>query len=320
MGGTKIQAAQVDTSGRMHKCLKKSTPVEGGHVAVQEKIIEMVKELLDDEKGRPEGFGIGVAGQIDKETREIIFAPNLKWNYVNIIRGLEKELNLKGEIINDVRAATLGEWLYAAGKGCDDLICMYVGTGVGGGIISGGQVLSGYANSAGEIGHITIDVHGPICKCGNKGCLEAIAGGWAIAKRAKEAVEKDPEKGKILKDIADEKGKDITAEVVSEAYSKGSILAKQLVDETVEALIAGSVTVVNALSPQRLIFGGGVIEGIPEMVERIEKGVKNYALKAATQDLDVTTAKLGNEAGVIGAASLVLNKNFQDVPVTEKQL
>ena len=101
-------------------------------------------------------------------------------------------------ITNDVRAATWGEWLHGAGQGVEDLICLFIGTGIGGGVVSGGRVLTGASNSAGELGHMTIDLHGPPCTCGNRGCLEALAGGWAIARRALQAINDSPAAGEAL--------------------------------------------------------------------------------------------------------------------------
>jgi glucokinase len=111
-------------------------------------------------------------------------------------------MNIPVTVCNDVRAATWGEWLYGAGKDCDNLICILIGTGIGSGIVSGGKILEGYNNTADEIGHITIDMNGPVCHCGNKGCFEALAGGWAIERDARQAVAKDNDAGKHLLSLA----------------------------------------------------------------------------------------------------------------------
>jgi glucokinase len=132
--------------------------------------------------------GSGSAGQIDPEHGMVRFAPNLGWHNVPFQSDLAGALGLPVVVTNDVRAATWGEWLHGAGKGCNDLVCLFIGTGIGGGVVSGGKMLSGCSNTAGEVGHMIINLHGPPCSCGSRGCFEALAGGWAIARQAREAV------------------------------------------------------------------------------------------------------------------------------------
>lgn len=209
-------------------------------------------------------------------------------------------------VLNDVRAATWGEWLYGGGKGVDDLICLFIGTGIGGGVVSNGKVLTGSNNSAGELGHIIIDLQGPPCNCGNRGCLEAFAGGWAIARQAQNAVTSDPTAGASLLKLANGQLKAVTAETVSQAAQAGDLLSRNLMDQVTEALIAGVVSLVNAFNPHHFIVGGGVIEGQPELVKKIAQGVYARALKAATASLQILPAKLKGNAGVIGAAALAI--------------
>jgi glucokinase len=215
-------------------------------------------------------------------------------------------------VTNDVRAAAWGEWLHGAGQGCDDLVCLFVGTGIGGGVVSGGRMLAGCSNAAGELGHITVDLHGPQCHCGNQGCLEALAGGWAIARRAQEAIAADPAAGTSLVQMAGGQQKAVTAKIVAQAFHAGDPLAQELVDEVAQALIAGAVGLVNAFNPCRLILGGGVIEGLPELVDRIDQGVCERALEAASAPLQVLPAQLKNDAGVVGAAALAMHSQRSD--------
>jgi glucokinase len=181
-----------------------------------------------------------------------------------------------------------------------------VGTGIGGGVVINGKVVSGCSNTAGEIGHITIDLHGSKCSCGNHGCLETLAGGWGIAHQAEQAVAADPAAGAKLLAMADGKAQEISAKMVAEAYRKGDALAKKLVVQTGEALVAGMVSLVNAFNPCRLILGGGVIDGLPELVERVKQGVSEKALAAAASSLQVVSAQLDEDAGAIGAAAFAM--------------
>lgn len=306
LGGTKVEVARVDSAGRLHQRLRRPTNVKEGPRAVEKEIVNLARELQELSGSSPIGIGIGLAGQIDPREGVVIFAPNLYWHNVPFQSDLKQTLGLPVVITNDVRAVTWGEWLHGAGEGCDDLVCLFVGTGIGGGVVSGGRMLTGCSNTAGELGHMTIDINGPPCTCGQRGCLEALAGGWAIEKIAHEAVALDPPAGALLVKLAGGTPDGISAKTVAEGAHAGDLLSLRLVERVAQVLIAGCVSIVNAFNPCRLILGGGVIEGLPQLVDQIDLGVRRRALSAATKSLQVLRAKLGNEAGVVGAATLAL--------------
>jgi glucokinase len=308
LGGTKIEVALVNSSGLLHDRLRVPTDSKKGYKAILKKITEAINQLCDKNGNAiPSAVGIGIPGQISRSSGIVHYAPNLNWHEVKLEDDLSKMLDKHVRICNDVRAATYGEWFYGAGKNCDDLVCVFIGTGIGGGIVSDGRMLAGCNNTAGEIGHMTIDLYGPECHCGNKGCFEALAGGWAIARDAQDMVRTDMKSGKIMLALAGNEIEKITAKTVSEAATKDDKLAKKIIDNLVDALIAGCTALVNAYAPCRLILGGGIMEGMPQLIERIEKGVKKYALKAATENLEVLPAKLHNDSGAIGAAAFALH-------------
>jgi glucokinase len=309
LGGTKIEVGIVDEKGNIHQHHRLATLVEEGAPAIQEQILEGVRDLQRVAGVPIAGIGIGVAGQIQSETGLVIFAPNLKWHRFPLQSNMEGALKIPVRIVNDVRAITLGEWLYGAGKGCRDLLCVFVGTGIGSGVVSGGHLLTGCSNAFGEIGHLTIDFNGPTCTCGKKGCLEAYAGGWGIAARAQEAIEADSQgsASQCMLKLAGGKLQKVTAKIVVEAYRQNDPMAKTLIEGVQKALIAGFASVVNAYNPCRLIIGGGFIDGMPEMIQLIEEGVKKIALKAATESLEIVPARLGKEVGVVGSAAAIFN-------------
>jgi glucokinase len=309
IGGTKISIAQVNAAGKIVKKILLNTNVVDGAKAIEREIIHAVESLVKDTENAPVGIGIGVAGQVNPETGLVYFAPNLNWHNVPLKSDLESALKLPVIVTDDVRAITYGEWRYGAGQNCNDFICLFVGTGIGGGIVSRGQFLTGSSNTAGEFGHITIDYKGRCCTCGNQGCFEAIAGGWAIALRAQEAVKKDPKEGRRILELAKGDLGLISAKTVSEAFMEGDQLAKKIFAETEEALIAGTVSIVNGLNPQRIILGSGIIQGNPWLVKAIDKGVRDRALKAACLKLEIVSSSLFSDAGVIGAGSLVFLQN-----------
>jgi glucokinase len=312
LGGTKIEVAHVDAQGGVRRRRRCATDVKDGLAAVEGEIIAAVRDLKDDAESPPAGVGVGVAGQIEPGTGVVEFAPNLDWHEAPLQADLSQALKLPVAVTNDVRAAAWGEWLHGAGRGCDDLVCLFVGTGIGGGVVSGGQMMAGCSNAAGELGHVTIDLHGPACHCGNTGCLEALASGWAIARRARQAIAADPSAGASLLGRAGGQPEAITAKIVAQAAHAGDPLARHLIDEVAAALIAGSVGFVNAFNPCRLILGGGVIEGLPELVQRVAQGMRQLALAAASTPLQVLPAQLHNDAGVVGAAALAMHSFAED--------
>lgn len=307
IGGTKIECALIDHSGHVVVQMKRPTDVSGGYTAVLMQIIEYVRELIYDSKEPILGIGVGVAGQVDAETGMVISAGNLKWENVPLKADLTAVLSPKVFITNDVRAATWGEWRYGAGRGSSQLVCVFVGTGIGGGVVCNGTMLNGFGNTAGEIGHIIIEIDGPQCTCGNYGCLEALASGWAIAKITKDIVKNDPDRGAYILKLVDDHIDAITSYQVIEAFRANDPLAKEVIAGVVKALVAGLTGVVNISNPQRIILGGGVLEGCPELLDFIVDGVRKMSLKVATGIVEIVSSQLHNSAGVIGAASLVIN-------------
>lgn len=308
LGGTKIQILQINSNGTVGEQLRCPTDISGGAEAVQNEIINSIKILEQKIGSPPAAIGIGIAGQVDGDTGVVTFAPNLKWKNVPIKSNLHKALGIPIAITNDVRAATWGEWLHGAGRGCNNLLCIFVGTGIGGGIVVNGEMLSGASNTAGEIGHMIVALDGPQCTCGSYGCMEAFAGGWAMTKRAKEQMVRDPESGITLLTMAQGDIDAINGRLVTEAARLEDPLSCHIIEEAVAALAAGTTSLVNILNPERIVFGGGVIEGMPELIPLIEERVRASALKAATKSLTIARAELKNNAGAIGAGALALRE------------
>ncbi|MEN6438007.1 MAG: ROK family protein [Syntrophobacter sp.] len=306
LGGTKIALGTVDEEGNLFEMVRYETDSQGGPEAVIQQIARGVSHLRRQAGLNIVGMGVGVAGQIEHDTGAVLFAPNLDWHDVPLRDELERQSGLPAAITNDVRAALWGEWLFGAGRGVDDLICVFIGTGIGGGIVARGRVLEGCSNTAGEIGHLMIDLHGPRCTCGNRGCMEAFAGGWAIAKRARELVSAHPSGGSTILEMAGGDPEHITARILVQACHAGDGLAREIMDVAIDALCAGITSLVNAVNPCRIVLGGGIVEGMPELVQRIERGVRERALAAAVQKLVFSPPLLGNDAGIIGAAAVAM--------------
>lgn len=300
IGGTKIHLAAVNKNGDILQELKIPTHVNSGAQAINKDIIQAIQKLIFNMKYAPIGIGIGVAGQIEAKTGLVRFAPNLFWNDIPLKEIIEDTLRVPVKITNDVRAGAIAEWLFGSGKGCNDFICLFIGTGIGGGIVSGGKLITGANNSAGEIGHIAVDLNGCPCSCGSNGCMETYASGWAIAENAKKEILRNSTLKHSLGSV-----EAITAKKVIAAYRADDELALKIINQAKDALIAGCASIVNAFNPKKLIISGGVFEGLPEILEWLQEGIPKRAFPATTQGLEILPAKLQHGAGVIGAAMLI---------------
>ncbi|MBN1784315.1 MAG: ROK family protein [Candidatus Bathyarchaeota archaeon] len=302
IGGTKVNVGLMDATGRLLFVQQSQFSASKNPERIFDDISAGIEVCRSKTGQVVEALGVGVAAQVN--TKGVVRdSQNLGWRNVPLKKMLEKHFGIPALVINDVNAATLGEWQFGAGKGVKDLAVLFVGTGVGGGIITEGKLLSGCNNSGGELGHITIVSDGRKCHCPGKGCLEAYVGGWAIAERAQEMISALRMEGKRLLTLAG-KIQQVTAVTVSQAYKEGDLLARLLVEETGRYLAAGVVSIVNAFNPCLVVLGGGVVEGIPDLVPMVKEITRNSALEANVEKLKIVKATLGGNSGVIGAATL----------------
>lgn len=303
IGGTKIDVGHVDREGKLLERTVFPTPPSAPVEKIIHEIAQMVKTLASKAGSEPQAVGVGVAGQITPNTGIVQFAPNLIWRDVPLKKQLQDLISYPVYILNDVRAATWGEWQHGAGQGAQDVVCLLIGTGIGGGVVSQGNLITGASNSAGELGHVIIDKNGPPCTCGSQGCLEALASGWALREQARAVIEKDPKNAGALLESVQGHINDLTARHVVEVARTGDPLASSLIENAQAALNAGCISLINAFNPERLIIGGGLGLAIPHLIDNVKTAVLDKALKAATSNLQVVPASLATNAGVIGAAS-----------------
>lgn len=312
LGGTKIALALVDAEGRVHAERRVETAAAAGAETVIAAMVEAGRALLAEAPAPVLGVGVGVAGQVDTVEGVVRSTPNLAgWHDVPLAARLTDALGLPAVLTNDVRAVTLAERAFGAGRGAnrgsDHVAVVFVGTGVGGGVVSGGRLIDGAHGYGGELGHMTLVAGGRPCTCGARGCLEAYVGGWAIAERARQAVARSPEAGRAM--VAEAGGAQaITAVAVQRAARAGDPLAAELMAETGRLLGHGLLSVVHAFNPRRLVLGGGVIEGMPTLVETAAEVVRDQAMPVFLEDLEIVPAALGREAGVVGAGCLVRSR------------
>jgi glucokinase len=304
LGGTKVETALVDPEGVVVVSSRRASGLGLEPAQFLQDTATTLVELQETvTRGRIEAVSLGVAGQVDSHKGLVLESPNLpKWKDVYIRQALERTLNIPGFAVNDVQAATWGEWQKGAGKGVSELVCMFVGTGIGGGIVANGQLYTGTNGSAGEIGHIVLDYQGPQCRCGNRGCLEAHAGGWAIARSVEQMMTTDPKVVEAMLTLPDGKLLNINAESVGLAAHRGDAVATRLVAQVGEALGAGVVSVINSLNPAMVIMGGSVVRGLPELIDMVKGKVRRAALLSARTSVEIVSAELGDYAVVVGAA------------------
>ncbi len=303
IGGTKIVAGLVSEAGRVTARQKIKTESHLGYPAIREKIERLVHELLATARVKEKSIkrmGISCAGQIDHEAGTIIFSPNLHWQNAPLKRDLEGAFGIETSIENDVNAATYGEWRFGFNKSGSDVVGIFIGTGVGGGLILNGKLFRGSSFVGGELGHITLNPYGYPCRCGNTGCFEAYCGGSYIASRAKKHLEQGY-KGKLW-DVIKGDIEAVNASHIEEAWLLGDDLCRELWGEVIEYLGAGLQSTANLLNPGLIIFGGGVIAGTKRLVEEAKKVMERRAMPASVADLRVERARLGDDAIILGAA------------------
>lgn len=308
LGATKLATALLDAGGGIVATHRSVVPPGARPTEVVAEIGRHALVGLKTEPARIRAVGVGVAAQVRPRTGEVHFAPNLAWRDVPLREMLEATLDRPTLVTNDVRAATYGEWTHGGGQGAADLACLWLGTGVGGAAVVDGRLLDGATNTAGEVGHLTIVYGGRRCRCRGVGCLEAYVGGWAIAERARERVERSPEAGRVLLRLAGGRAEHVVGRHVADAYHAGDPLARALVHETAEYLGAGLTSIVNAFDPSLVLLGGGVVDGIPELPGLAEAFVRAHALDAALDGLTFGLARLGGDAGSVGAAALARDR------------
>lgn len=309
LGGTKIAAGLMAADGKLLAESVRATPVRSGVASVVDALVEAAQEAATQADVPPDailGVGLGSPGPVDERRGVVVFAPNLFWKDVPVIELLATRLPWPCWLVNDADAAALGEARYGAGQGSDSLLYLTVSTGIGGGIIIGGRLYSGAHGMAGEFGHIVVDQAGPVCRCGQRGCLEAMASGTATARRAAEALAQG--RPSVLRELSEGDPERVTARLVGEAAERGDVLAREVLNETAHYLGLGLVTLVNSFDPDLVVIGGGLAALGDVLLDPVRKAVREGALPLASREVRVVQAGLGRLSGVIGAAAYALDR------------
>ncbi|MFB2549828.1 ROK family protein [Ensifer soli] len=303
LGGTELRAALVAASGTILAFASAATLAKAGPAAVIEQMVALAGTVQAHAPAvRLLGVGVGAPGPLDPEEGVVLDAPTLDgWRQVPLAERLGARLGRSVRIENDANAAALGEWRYGAGRGTRSMVFVTVSTGIGGGIIAGGRILHGRRGLAGEIGHMAITGESRPCFCGAIGCFEAVASGSALGEEATRATA--PGDGSDLRRRSEDGP--VSARHVVEAARAGDLKALALLDAEARWLGIGFTNLLHLYSPEVIVVGGGLSNGLDLMAHGITTTIGARAMRPY-RDVPVRRATLGNHAGLIGAASLIL--------------
>lgn len=309
LGGTKIYTALAGENGEVLAEVKVRTKAEEGLEPVIGRIAESCRTVCAGagvSAGKVAAVAVGTPGPLDTKSGLVYFAPNLKWRDVPLKALLEEALGLPVFLDNDANLAALGEHTYGAGRGVRDMVLISVGTGIGGGLVLNGGLYRGFAGGAGEIGHMVICPDGPPCGCGNRGCLEALASGTALARQAEELIKKGEGAG-ILAAAGGEPGA-VDAGAVSAAAGAGDSQAIALFEEAGRYLGIGIANLAHLLDPELVVIGGGVAVSADLLFNAARREAGRASLAPERSPVRVVRAGLGGRAGLLGSVAMALEK------------
>ena len=307
LGGTKVLALVGTADGQVLGKALVSTPADQGPERVVEAMSDAAREAVRQagtEPGPEAAVGVAAAGAIDRQRGVVVHSPNLTgWDEVPLREMLSEAMGHRVVIVNDANLAALGEHRYGAGRGVPNLLYMTVSTGVGGGIIIDNALYQGDHGFAGEMGHITINAGGVSCACGNRGCLETLVSGTALARETRRRLEAGEES--LLADTArDQGGPALTAQDLFAAFHKGDSLARSVVEEAVHYLAAGLQSLVNVFDPGKFIIGGGLSHEWEAYIQPAIALMRERSFAGAGRELQVVPPELGVNAGALGAIAV----------------
>ncbi|MFA3781711.1 ROK family protein [Melioribacteraceae bacterium 4301-Me] len=308
LGGTSIKIGLVNQLGKIKKKISIDSLAADGPKRVVSQIIAGIYKLLDGQKIKIEGIGIGSPGIIITEKGIVADPPNFPgWKKVPLGKLIAEEFNKKVVVENDANAAAIGELIYGAGKKLNYFIMITLGTGVGGGIIINKKIYRGETGGAGEIGHSSIDYNGPLCKCGSKGCIETYIGNSYLVNNVKQQLPDHPHS--LIAKMLQDPNTQLSPKLISDAASMNDEFALSIIENAGEKLGYGLASVINIFDITNVIIGGGVAGFGKPLFNAVEKAIKSRVMIPFKSRVKVIPAKLRNDAGIKGASALVFYKS-----------
>ena len=306
IGGTKVLGGVVDLTGKILRTFRADTPREGGD-ALNQVIADVVAELQTTHK--TESIGISAAGLVSSDRQTMLGAPNIKdWDGVNIAKALHKISGINSIVENDANSAAWAERVYGAGKGQENVIMITVGTGLGGAAIVDGKPLRGANGTGAEFGHMRVAPGGELCGCGIRGCFEQYASGTALMRQTKAAIAKDPDSAKDLLARGNGTITGLLGNHITDAARAGDKLAIGVLENLGDWLGQGIATLAMLFDPAVVVIGGGVIDAGELLLEPARRAMMREMPFVGKHPVpEIVAAKLGNDAGLVGAADLSRN-------------
>lgn len=305
LGGTKMMATVFDKNFKAIGSKRKKTKNADGDSG-PDRMVGVIADALTEAKITKDdlrGIGVGFPGPLELDSGVVLEAPNLGWRNVDLKGLIEKEFKTPAVVANDVDVGTYGEYKFGAGQKARCVVGVFPGTGIGGGCIYEGRILRGRSHSCLEIGHMQMVPNGRLCGCGRRGCLETLASRLAIASDAAAAVFRG--EAPHLAQLAGTDVAQIRSGALAEAIKEGDDAIRQIVRNAAKWLGIAVANTVNLLAPDVVVLGGGLVEAMHDIiVPEVEKAVDKFAMKSLADDVEIAEAKLGDDAGVMGAAAL----------------
>ena len=307
VGGTQTRVALVDDSGKIALRHSTQTLAREGREAVMNRLADALEHVASSKPSSIIGVGLSLASPVEPETGVMYNPPNLgpEWHLYTPIPLLQERLSLPVYAENDATLGALGEHRFGAGRGCSNMVYMTVSTGIGGGVIINDRIYTGSNGFGGEIGHMTIDQNGPLCNCGNIGCLEVLASGSALARMAQHRLTAGD--SSAILELAHRDIEAVDARVVVQSAQQGDSLAHSIMREASHSLASGIISLMHIFDPQLIVIGGSLGQNLDMFMPTIEAEVKRRAMAHFQGAVPIAKSELGDDVSLLGAAAFVFS-------------
>jgi glucokinase len=303
IGGTKVAAGLVDANGEI---LSQQRVPMVSNASAQEglsAVLQAIAQVLPNGDAQVSGIGICAPGPLDPTTGVILNPPNVPcWRNFRLAEAVQKVYRVPVRVDNDANGAALAEARWGAGRGCPSVFYATIGTGIGTGIIFDGRIFHGRTGAAGEGGHVSIDYRGPLCNCGKPGCIEVLASGTAIAKRAREKIA-GGRKSSMLELAGGNLGA-VTGEIIGQAFAAGDPLAKAILTETAEMVALWLGNMIDLLDPHVIVIGGGAAALLQPFFEHMRQRIPQLTVNPRSNEVPIVSSRYGADSGIAGGAAL----------------
>jgi glucokinase len=305
VGGTKVAVGVVDADGKILTQHRMPMAATGTAEAGLDAVTAAIDSVLSTAGDAVDSIGICAPGPLDPKTGVVLNPPNLPcWRNFPLADRISAKYRVPVKVDNDANAAALAETRWGAAHGFRFVFYATIGTGIGSGIVFDGAIYHGKTGSAGEGGHVSIDYQGPVCNCGKRGCIEILASGTAIGARARARLVSEPSRQSAILELANGHLSAVNGEKVAQAYAQGDRLAREILIETVDLLIAWLGNIVDLLDPDVLVFGGGVAGILKPFFDDILRGLPRWCVNPRAAEIPLLMAHYGADAGIAGGAAL----------------